>query len=396
MIRVMEKNNIVIIDYARTPFGSFLGGLSSFPASELGALSIKGLIQKTGIKSSDVSEVIMGNVLSAGIGQAPARQAALKAGLGKSTHCMTINKVCGSGMKAIMLAEQSIQSGNSSLVIAGGMESMSNVPHYLLNSRKGTKLGNMKQIDGMVHDGLWDVYDQVHMGNHGEKCADKYNLSRQAQDSYAELSYKRSQDAYEKGIFNNEIIDVFDHKGVKIDIKDEEPFRVNFEKMKNLKSVFKKDGTITAANASTINDGAATCLLGSEKETINLGLNPKARILDSINFSHDPQWFTTAPVVAITEILNRNNLKIDEIDLFEINEAFSVVPLAAIEELKIDIEKINVHGGAVSLGHPIGCSGARIVMSLINALKIKNKKLGIASICIGGGEATAMLIENII
>ena len=389
----MKKNNTFIIDYARTPFGSFLGGLSNFSASELGAFSIKGLMKKTNISNSDIDEVIMGNVLSAGVGQAPARQAAMIAGLEKSTSCMTINKVCGSGMKSVMLADQVIQSEDSDIVIAGGMESMSNVPHYLLNSRKGTKLGNIKQVDGMVHDGLWDVYDQVHMGNHGESCADKYAITRKDQDDYAELSYKRSQEAHEREFFNDEIIDMINQKGEKIDIQDEEPFRVNFEKMKTLRSVFKKEGTITAANASTINDGAASCLLGSEKKCVELGLNPKARILDSVKFSHEPKWFTTAPVGSINKILDRNNLKIDDIDLFEINEAFSVVPLVAIKELNIDIEKINVHGGAVSLGHPIGCSGTRIIMSLINALRARNKKIGIASICIGGGEATAMLIE---
>ncbi len=395
MTKIIERNNTVIIDYARTPFGSFLGGLSNFSASELGAFSIKGLIQKTGVESFKIDEVIMGNVLSAGVGQAPARQAAIMANLDKNTNCMTINKVCGSGMKAIMLADQSIKLGISNVVVAGGMESMSNVPHYLLNSRKGTKLGNIKQADGMIHDGLWDVYDQVHMGNHGESCAEKYNITRQDQDNYAELSYKRSQDAYNKGIFNSEIIDIIDIKGSRVDIKDEEPFRVNFEKMKTLRSVFKKDGTITAANASTINDGAASCLLASEQECVNLGFTPKARIIDSVSFSHEPKWFTTAPVSAIIKILEKNNLKIDDIDLFEINEAFSVVPLVAMKELNIDIERINVHGGAVSLGHPIGCSGSRIIMILINALKIKDKKMGIASICIGGGEATAMLIEVI-
>jgi len=391
----MKKNNTVIIDYARTPFGGFLGGLSSFSASQLGALSIKGLIKKVGIKTSKIDEVVMGNVLSAGIGQAPARQAAIMGGLNKATNCMTINKVCGSGMKSIMLANQSIQLKQSKVVIAGGMESMSNVPHYLLNSRTGIKLGNMKQVDGMVHDGLWDVYDQVHMGSHGEACAEKYNITRLDQDDYAVLSYERSQQAQGAGLFKDEIIDIINKKNEKVDIQDEEPLRVNFEKMKNLKSVFKKDGTITAANASTINDGAAACLLASEDYCSTLGVVPKARILDSVNFSHEPKWFTTAPVSAIIDILERNDLQISDIDLFEINEAFSVVPLVAIKELNISIDKLNVHGGAVSLGHPIGCSGTRIVMSLINALKVKNKKIGIASICIGGGEATAMLIEVI-
>ena len=390
----MENNKSVILSYARTPFGSFLGKLSKFSASYLGAQAIMGALKRANLDSNLINEVIAGNVLSAGIGQAPARQAAIFSGLEKSTGCTTINKVCGSGMKAIMLADQSIKLGESDFVMAGGMESMSNTPHYLMNSRKGTKLGNIKQVDGMVHDGLWDVYNQVHMGNHGEQCAEKYNITREKQDDYAELSYKRSQHAFNEGILNNEICDIVDDKGNKLDLQDEEPFRVDFEKLRQLRSVFKKDGTITAANASTINDGAAMCLVSSEQNAANLNIKPVARILDYTSFSHDPKWFTTAPVSAIKKLLDKNNLSLDDIDLFEINEAFSVVSLVAIKELGLDIEKVNIHGGAVSLGHPIGCSGARIVMSLINALKIKGKKLGVAAICIGGGEATAMLIEN--
>ena len=390
---MMKKNNTVIVDYARTPFGSFLGGLSDFSVSELGAFAIKGVIKKVGIDSQKIDEVIMGNVLTAGAGQAPARQSTILAGLDKKTNCMTINKVCGSGMKSIMLGYQSIRLEEADFVISGGMESMTNVPHYLLNSRFGTKLGNIKQVDGMINDGLWDVYDQVHMGNHGEACAEKYSISRLDQDNYAELSYKRSQKAAKLGAFDDEIIDIIDKDNNKIDINDEEPFRVNFEKIKKLKSVFKKNGTITAANASTINDGAAVCLLSSEQHCLDLGLSAKARILDSVSFSHEPKWFTTAPVGAIIKILEKNNLTINDIDLFEINEAFSVVPLVAAKELNINIDKLNIHGGAVSLGHPIGCSGARIIISLINALRLNNKKIGVASICIGGGEATAMLIE---
>ena len=392
----MVKNNSVILSYSRTPFGSFLGKLSKLPASYLGSCAIKGVLKESKVSPSNIDEVIMGNVLSAGVGQAPARQAAIFAGLDSSTHCMTINKVCGSGMKAIMLADQNIKLNQSRFTIAGGMESMSNAPHYLTNSRIGTKLGDIKQIDGMVHDGLWDVYNQVHMGTHGEGCSNKYNITRTEQDSYAELSYKRAQQAHEKGILANEICKLVDQKGNSIDTSDEEPFRVDFEKMKKLKSVFKKDGTITAANASTINDGAAVCLITSEEEASKSACKSKARIIDYSNFSHEPEWFTTAPVSAIKKLLDQNDLTIQDIDLFEINEAFSVVPLVAIKELNLDIKKVNIHGGAVSLGHPIGSSGARIVMSLINGLKIKNKKLGIASICIGGGEATAMLIENII
>tara|TARA_B110000263_G_scaffold219437_1_gene206661 strand:- start:86 stop:1264 length:1179 start_codon:yes stop_codon:yes gene_type:complete len=391
----MERNKTVILSYARTPFGSFLGKFSKLSASYIGAAAIKGALNRADISFSDIDEVIMGNVLSAGIGQAPARQAAIFAGLDKSTHCMTINKVCGSGMKAIMLADQSINLNQSNFIIAGGMESMSNSPHYLLNSRVGTKLGNIKQVDGMVHDGLWDTYNQVHMGIHGERCASKYNITREDQDEYAEMSYNRSQEAHNQNILANEICEVIDQKGNLIDSSDEEPFRVDFEKMKKLKSVFQKEGTITAANASTINDGAAVCLLSSEKKAHDAGYKAQARVLDYVQFSHDPEWFTTAPISAIKKLLDKNSLKIDDIDIFEINEAFSVVPIVAIKELGLNIEKVNVHGGAVSLGHPIGCSGARIVMSLINALKVRNKKLGVASICIGGGEATAMLIENI-
>jgi len=391
----MERNKTVILSYARTPFGSFLGKLSKLSASYIGAAAIKGALNRSDISSSDIDEVIMGNVLSAGIGQAPARQAAIFAGLDKSTHCMTINKVCGSGMKAIMLADQSISLNQSNFIIAGGMESMSNSPHYLLNSRVGTKLGNIKQVDGMIHDGLWDIYNQVHMGTHGEECASKYNITREDQDKYAEMSYNRSQEAHNQNILANEICEVIDQKGNLIDSSDEEPFRVDFEKMKKLKSVFQKKGTITAANASTINDGGAVCLLSSEKKALDAGYKAQARILDYVQFSHDPEWFTTAPVSAIKKLLDKNSLKIDDIDIFEINEAFSVVPMVAIKKLNLNLEKVNVHGGAVSLGHPIGCSGARIVMSLVNALKVRNKKLGVASICIGGGEATAMLIENI-
>lgn len=391
----MEKNKTVILSYARTPFGAFLGKLSKLSASYLGAAAIKGAISRSEVKLSDIDEVIMGNVLSAGVGQAPSRQAAIFAGLNKSTNCMTINKVCGSGMKSIMLADQSIRLNQSNFVIAGGMESMSNAPHYLKGSRLGTKLGDIKQIDGMIYDGLWDVYNQVHMGNHGESCASKYEIGREEQDQYAESSYRRSQEAHNKSILANEICDMADERGNAIEASDEEPFRVDFEKMKKLKSVFQKDGTITAANASTINDGAVACLLSSERKALDLGYKPKARILDYSSFSHDPEWFTTAPVLAIKKLLDKNNLSIKDIDIFEINEAFSIVPIVVIKELNIDAEKVNIHGGAVSIGHPIGASGARIIMSLVNALKVNNKKIGVAAICIGGGEATAMLIENI-
>ncbi len=390
----MKENSTVILSYSRTPIGSFLGKLSHMSAPQLGSLAIKDTISKLATSNLKIDDVIMGNVISGGLGQAPARQAAILSGLEDSTHCLTINKVCGSGMKSIMSASETIQNKYDRIVVAGGMESMSNAPHYVLNSRKGSKLGDIKQIDGLIHDGLWDVYNQVHMGNHGESCAEKYNIGRKEQDAYAEKSYRRSQKAYENKIIQNEICKVNDKMGQDFELTDEEPFKVDFERMKKLRSVFKENGTITAANASTINDGAAACLLTSEKNASEIGCKPKARILDYCQFSGDPKWFTTAPIYAIKKILLKNNLSISDIDFFEINEAFAVVPLVAIKELNLNPEKLNVNGGAVSLGHPIGCSGTRIVTSLINILKCKNKNLGLAAICIGGGEATAMLIER--
>jgi len=392
----MENNNTVIVSYARTPIGSFCGSLSSVPATQLGAIAIKGAMEKINLSKENIDQVIMGNVLSAGLGQAPARQACIYSGLSKSIECLTINKMCGSGLKAIMLAQEAILSGNADIVIAGGMENMSLAPHLLKNSRTGNKMGDSKLIDSMVSDGLWDAYNDKHMGNCGEMCAEKYSFSRQEQDHFAKQSYLKSQDATNKGIFESEIIPV-EVTGRKESVfvnKDEEPFRVDFDKIEKLRTVFKKEGTITAANASTINDGAAACILMSEKKANELKIKPIAKILSQASFASAPEWFTTAPIGAIKKAIEKLEMSISDIDLFEINEAFSVVPMAAVEELSLDIEKINIYGGGVSLGHPIGASGARIMCTLLNAMERKNARLGLASLCIGGGEASAMIMEK--
>ena len=387
----------VIVSFSRTPIGSFLGSLSATSSSNLGAVAIKGAISKAGLDSELVNQVIMGNVLSAGVGQAPARQAAIYAGLPNSVQCLTINKMCGSGLQSIMLADQLIKNDSNKIIIAGGMENMSQAPHYLLNSRTGTRLGEGKLVDGMIVDGLWDVYNDKHMGNCAEMCAEKYSISREEQDEFAIRSYERSQASISDGIFEKEIapVELENKKETIIVDKDEEPRRVSFEKLRTLRSVFQKDGTVTAGNASTINDGAAACLIMSEKKSKELGMKPLAHIVDSTSHSHEPEWFTTAPIFSIEKLLKKQNLQISDIDLFEINEAFSVVALAAIKNLNLDIQKVNPYGGAVSLGHPIGASGARIMCTLLNAMEHKNKKMGISSICIGGGEALSMLVRRV-
>ena len=393
----MENNNVVIVSYARTPIGSFCGSLSSVSATVLGATVIKGAIEKVSLPLDSIDQVIMGNVLSAGLGQAPARQSCIYAGLSESTECLTINKMCGSGLKAIMLGQESILSGNADIVIAGGMENMSQSPHLLKNSRTGNKMGDSKLVDSMINDGLWDAYNDKHMGSCGEMCAEKYSFSRQEQDLFAKESYLKSQEATNNNIFKSEItpVEVKTRKGTSIIDKDEEPFRVDFEKIEKLRTVFKKEGTITAANASTINDGAAVCVLMSEDKANELGIKPIARILSQGSFAQKPEWFTTAPVGAMSKVLSSLDMDISNIDLFEINEAFSVVPMAAIKDLNINEDKVNIYGGAVSLGHPIGASGARIMCTLLNGLERKNLKLGLASLCIGGGEASAMIVERI-
>lgn len=388
--------NAVIVAAKRTPLGSFGGNLSSFTAPELGAAVINELVKTAGIKPDDVQEVVMGNVLTAGIGQAPARQAALKAGMSDKTPSTTINKVCASGTKAIMIAADQIALGQNDIMIAGGMESMSNVPYYLPNHRFGSKLGHSKVEDGILKDGLWDVYNDFHMGNAGEICAKECNISREDQDEFAITSYKRAIEATEKGYFKDEIvkIKVKDRKGNITEVEaDEELGRVNFDKIPQLRPVFDKEGTITAANASSINDGAAAVLIMSEDKAKELGLKPLARVLSHGSAAKAPEWFTTAPADAIPIALKRAGLSKDDIDLFEINEAFSVVSLANNQILELDPAKVNIHGGAVSIGHPIGCSGARIIVTLLHALKRTNGKYGCAGICNGGGGASAMVVE---
>ncbi len=387
----------VIVSACRTPIGSFMGVLSSITAPRLGATVVQEAVRRAGIKNSDVNEVIMGNVLVAGEGQAPARQAALFAGLPEAVECMTINKVCGSGLKAVMLAAQAIQLGDASAVVAGGMESMSNVPYLLEKARTGYRLGNGELVDGMVKDGLWDVYNDFHMGNAAELCAKECAIPRDAQDAFAIASYQRAQEATRSGRFAEEIVPVVlkEKEGEKSIAQDEEPFRANFEKIPKLRPAFQKDGTVTAANASKINDGAAALVVMSAERAKALGLKPLAKIVAFASAAKKPEWFTTAPADVITKTLAKANLKQEEIDLFEINEAFSVVTLAVNQLLKLDPSIVNVNGGAVALGHPIGASGARILVTLLHALKQQNKKRGMAAICIGGGEASAMIVERI-
>lgn len=392
----MEKKEVYIISAARTPVGSFGGSLSSLSATSLGAIAIKKSIERAGIDSSDVDEVFMGNVLSADLGQAPARQAAIFAGLPDCIPCTTVNKVCSSGMKAIMLGVQSILAGDNDIVVAGGMESMSNVPFYLPGHRTGHKLGHSKLIDGLVKDGLWDVYNDYHMGCAAELCARDKKISREEQDKYAEESYRRSAAATEKGLFKEEIVpvEIKQRKGdpVIVDV-DEEFTKTNFEKIPKLKPVFEKDGTVTAANASNINDGAAAVVLISPDKAERMGIKPLARIIGYADFAQAPEWFTTAPAKAITKALKKAGLKQDQVDYFEINEAFAVVMLATLNELDLNSDKVNINGGAVSLGHPIGASGARIVVTLINVLKQNNAKYGVAGLCNGGGGASALVLE---
>lgn len=389
---------VVIVSARRTPIGSFGGSLISLSAPELGAAVIHEVVKTGGIKPNDVDEVIMGNVLVAGIGQAPARQAALKAGLSEKTPATTINKVCASGMKAIMIAADQIALGHNEIMVAGGMESMSNVPYYLDKHRFGSKLGNTEVIDGIIKDGLWDVYNNFHMGSAGELCAREFHISRAEQDAYAIDSYKRALSAHENGFLKNEIVPVKvkNRRGeISMISMDEELEKVNFDKIPHLRPVFDKEGTITAANASSINDGAAAVLLMSEEKAADLGLKPLAKILSHSSTAKSPEWFTTAPSDAIPIALNRASITKEETDLFEINEAFSVVSLINNQLLELDPAKVNIHGGAVSIGHPIGCSGARIVVTLLNALHIQGGKYGCAGICNGGGGASALVLEKV-
>lgn len=388
---------VVIVSAVRTPIGSFGGSLSGFSATQLGGLAIKAAVEKAGIKPVDVQEVYMGNVLSANIGQAPATQAAKFAGL-PDVPATTINKVCASGTKAIMLAAQSIALGQNDIIVAGGMESMSNVPYYLDKARNGYRLGHGQITDGLVKDGLWDVYNDYHMGSAAELCAADCAITREEQDEFAINSYKKSQAAQTEGKFDSEIIavEVKDRKGdVTLITKDEEPFAVKFDKIPGLKPVFKKDGTVTAANASTLNDGAAALVLMSADKAKELGLKPLAKILAYADAQQAPEWFTTAPAKAIPLALKNAGKSIADVDYFEINEAFSVVSLANNKLLDLDGNKVNVNGGAVSLGHPLGASGARIVVTLLAVLAQNNGKIGVAGICNGGGGASAIVIEKL-
>jgi acetyl-CoA C-acetyltransferase len=389
---------VVIVSAVRTPMGSFGGVLSSVSATQLGATAIKGAINKSGIDANLVEEVFMGNVLQANIGQAPARQAAIFAGLSKDVPCTTINKVCSSGMKSVMLAAQSIKSGDNDIVIAGGMENMSSVPHYFAKGRNGQKLGDMKLIDGLVKDGLTDVYNKVHMGNCAEICAKDMNFTREQQDEFAIESYNRSAKSWEDGKFADEIVPVVvpQRRGEDIVVtQDEEYKNVRLDKIPTLRAVFDKEGTITAANASTLNDGASALLLMSVEKAKELGINPLAKITGYADAAQDAEWFTTAPAKALPIALNKANTSITDVDYFELNEAFSVVGLANMEILNLSSDKVNVNGGAVSLGHPLGSSGSRIIVTLINVLKQNNAKIGAAAICNGGGGASAIVIESI-
>ncbi len=389
---------VVITSYARTPIGSFGGKLASVSATQLGAHAIRSAISKSKIDASLIEEVYMGNVLSAGLGQAPAKQAAIFAGLDQTTPCTTINKVCASGMKSIMIAAQSIKSGERDIVIAGGMENMSNIPYYLEKARKGYRLGHGQITDGLVLDGLTDVYNQTHMGVCGEICAEEMNISKEEQDNFAIQSYEKSKAAWEEKLFESEVspIEVPQRRGDALLVDEDEEFKnINFEKFKNLRPVFKKDGTITAGNASTLNDGAAAVVLMSEERAKELNIKPIARIISYADASQDPKWFTTSPAKAIPKALEKANLSKEDVDYWELNEAFSVVGIANIKKLELDPKKVNPFGGAVSLGHPLGCSGARIIVTLLNVLEKKGGKIGGAGICNGGGGASAMIIEKV-
>ena len=391
------NKRVVIVSAVRTPIGSFMGGLSSITAPKHGAAAIKGALEKIQLDPNLVNEVYMGNVVQAGVGQAPARQAAIFAGLSNEVACTTINKVCASGMKAVMLASQAIQCGDADIVIAGGMENMSLIPHYM-NLRSGTKFGPNTMVDGMQKDGLTDAYDNNAMGVSADLCANEYNISREEQDAFAIQSYKRSSEAWNSGKFNNEVIPVSvpQRKGDPIIIsKDEEFSNVNLDKIPSLNPAFTKEGTVTAANASTINDGAAALILMSEEKALSLNLKPLAYVRSYADAAQEPKWFTTSPAKALPIALKKAGLTTSDVDFFEFNEAFSVVGLANSKILGLNNDKVNVNGGAVSLGHPLGCSGARIIVTLINVLEQNNAKIGAAAICNGGGGASAIVIEKI-
>ena len=389
------SKTVYIVSAARTPVGSLSGALASVQAPQLGAIAIKAAIERAGIKPEQVEEVYMGNVVSANIGQAPAQQASIYAGIPTTVNCTTVNKVCASGMKAIMLGAQSILLGDNEIVVAGGMESMSNIPYYLEKARTGYRLGHDKIIDGIIRDGLWDPYKDYHMGNAGELCSTTYKITREDQDNFAKESYTRAAKAWEHEYFKNEIVPVEVAGKTTVTVSEDEDYKkANFDKMGSLKPAFTKDGTITAANASKINDGAAAVVLMSEEKVKELGVKPLAKIISFADASQAPEWFTTTPIKAMQKALDKSGLKISDIDFFEVNEAFSCVAIINAKELNIPTDKLNVWGGAVALGHPIGCSGARITITLTSILQQNNGRYGMAGICNGGGGASAIIIER--
>jgi acetyl-CoA C-acetyltransferase len=388
---------VYIVSAVRTPMGKFMGGLSTVPATKLGATAIKGAMERANIKAEDINEVFMGNVLQANLGQAPARQAAIFAGLSDLTPCTTVNKVCASGMKSISLAAQSILAGDNDIVVAGGMENMSSVPHYM-NARNGVKLGDIKLADGMVKDGLTDVYNNVHMGNCADECATEYNFSREDQDNFAINSYEKAAKAWGEGKFKDEVVpvNVPQRRGDDVVIDEDEEYKnIKMDKVPNLRPAFSKDGTVTAANASTLNDGASALIIASKEAVEKHGLKPIAKIVAYADAAQESKWFTTAPAKALPIAIGKAGLTNEDIDFWELNEAFSVVGLANTKLLGIDANKVDVNGGAVALGHPLGSSGSRIIVTLINVLKQNGGKYGAAGICNGGGGASAMVIENI-
>jgi len=395
---MQQVKEVVIVNAARTPIGSFSGDLATIPAARLGATVIKAVIDQVNLPADRVDEVIMGNVLPAGQGQAPARQASIYAGLPESVECMTINKVCGSGLKSVMLAAQSIALGDADIIVAGGMESMSQAPYYLPTARKGFRMGNQQVIDGMVHDGLWDPYNNFHMGNAGEICADEYDFTREMQDEFTLESYRRAQEAVNEGLFDAEIVpvEIPQRKGDPIIVdKDQEPFALKADKVAKLRPAFRKDGTVTAANASKINDGAAALLVMSAETAEKLKMEPLARVVSQASFAQKPEKFTTAPAGAVKKALDKAGLTVADIDFWEVNEAFSVVTLINNRLLELDPAKVNVRGGAVSLGHPIGASGARVLTTLLYTMKDAEARYGVATLCIGGGEGAALVVERI-
>ena len=394
----MNNKTVYIVSAVRTPIGSFGGVLKSFSATQLGAIAIKAAVERAGLQPKQIDEVLMGCVLQANLGQAPARQAAILAGLPNSVICTTVNKVCASGMKAIAQGAQSILLGDADIIVAGGMENMSNVPYYAQDLRWGNKYGNVNLIDGLAKDGLTDVYNNYAMGNAAELCARECHISREAQDEFAIESYKRSQKAWESGKFDEEVVavEIPQRKGAPLKVaRDEEPYNVKFEKVPELKPAFEKEGTVTAANASTMNDGAAAVVLMSATKADELGIKPLAIIRSYADAEQAPEWFTTTPSLAVPKAVAKAGLQMSEIDFVELNEAFSVVGIANIQKMNLNPSKVNVHGGAVSLGHPLGCSGARIIVTLINVLKQNGAKIGAAGICNGGGGASAMVIEAV-